>query len=171
LDFIFLKNISMLINMLIFKYILKDEELSLAKKIVIANDHGGFELKNALKADLEALNYEVTDLGCHDDSSVDYPDYAHKLAEALKGGTAQIGVLVCGSGIGISIAANRHAHIRAALVHDALTARLCREHNNANVLVLGGRTTGIETARDCLKIFLKTEFEGGRHQGRISKMS
>lgn len=139
--------------------------------IAIACDHGGFDFKEILKSDLEKMGYEVADLGCHDDSSVDYPDYANKLADAIKNGVAERGVLVCGSGIGISIAANRHLHIRAALVHDALTARLCREHNNANVIVLGGRTTGIAVAQDCLKVFLNTEFEGDRHQRRIDKMS
>lgn len=139
--------------------------------IAIACDHGGFEYKEILKSDLEKMGYEVADLGCYDDTSVDYPDYANKLADTLKEGLAQRGVLVCGSGIGISIAANRHLHIRAALVYDALTARLCREHNNANVLVLGGRTTGIAVAQDCLKVFLETEFEGDRHQRRIDKMS
>jgi ribose 5-phosphate isomerase B len=139
--------------------------------IAIACDHGGFEYKEILKSDLEKMGYEVADLGCYDGSSVDYPDYANKLADTLKEGLAQRGVLVCGSGIGMSIAANRHLHIRAALVHDALTARLCREHNNANVLVLGGRTTGIAVAQDCLKVFLETEFEGDRHQRRVDKMS
>ncbi|MBT5073968.1 MAG: ribose 5-phosphate isomerase B [Kordiimonadaceae bacterium] len=139
--------------------------------IAIASDHGGFEFKELLKSDLENMGYGVVDLGCHDLSSVDYPDYANKMAAALLNETATRGVLVCGSGIGISIAANRHKHVRAALVHDALTARLCRQHNNANVLVLGGRTTGIEVAKDCLKIFLDTDFEGGRHQNRIDIMS
>lgn len=139
--------------------------------IAIASDHGGYEFKEILKSELIKSGFDVNDLGCHDDSSVDYPDYAHALADALKDGTIKRGVLVCGSGIGISIAANRHAHIRAALVHDALTARLSREHNNANVLVLGGRTTDIEVAKDCLNVFLTTDFEGGRHQSRINKMS
>ena len=139
--------------------------------IAIASDHGGFEFKELLKSDLENMGYGVVDLGCHDLSSVDYPDYANKMAAALLNETATRGVLVCGSGIGISIAANRHKHVRAALVHDALTAHLCRQHNNANVLVLGGRTTGIEVAKDCLKIFLDTDFEGGRHQNRIDIMS
>ena len=138
--------------------------------IAIASDHGGFEMKEVLKADLEEMGLAIVDLGCYDGSSVDYPDYANKMAAALQGKDAGRGVLVCGSGIGISIAANRHLHIRAALVHDGLTAKLCREHNNANVLVLGGRTTGIEVAKDCLKVFLNTEFEGGRHQNRIDKM-
>ncbi len=139
--------------------------------IAIASDHGGFDLKELLKADLEEMGYGIVDLGCHDNSSVNYPDYANKMAAALLNDTAKRGVLICGSGIGISIAANRHAHIRAALVHDGLTAKLSREHNDANVLVLGGRTTGIEVAKDCLKIFLDTKFEGGRHQTRIDIMS
>ena len=139
--------------------------------IAIASDHGGFDLKELLKADLEEMGYGIVDLGCHDSSSVNYPDYADKMAAALLNDTAKRGVLICGSGIGISIAANRHAHIRAALVHDGLTAKLSRMHNDANVLVLGGRTTGIEVAKDCLKIFLDTEFEGGRHQTRIDIMS
>jgi ribose 5-phosphate isomerase B len=138
--------------------------------IAIASDHGGFELKEVLKADLEEMGLAIVDLGCYDTSSVDYPDYANKLAAALQNESATRGILVCGSGIGISIAANRHSHIRAALVHDALTAKLSREHNNANVIVLGGRTTGIEVARDCLKVFLNTKFEGGRHQMRIDKL-
>ncbi len=139
--------------------------------IAIASDHGGFEFKEILKNELETLGFDVNDLGCHDESSVDYPDYADALADVMRDGVIKRGVLVCGSGIGISIAANRHAHIRAALVHDGLTARLSREHNDANVLVLGGRTTGVEVAKDCLKIFLNTGFEGGRHQNRINKMS
>ena len=139
--------------------------------IAIASDHGGFDLKELLKADLEEMGYGIVDLGCHDNSSVNYPDYANLMASALLNDTAERGVLICGSGIGISIAANRHAHVRAALVHDGLTAKLSREHNDANVLVLGGRTTGIEVAKDCLKIFLDTNFEGGRHQMRIDIMS
>ncbi|MFC7050368.1 ribose 5-phosphate isomerase B [Emcibacter nanhaiensis] len=139
--------------------------------IVLASDHGGFDLKEILKEMLEEMGFDALDLGCHSPESVDYPDYAHALADVIAGGRATRGLLVCGSGIGISIAANRHSHIRAALVHDGLTARLCREHNDANVLVLGGRTTGVDVARDCLKIFLKTPFEGGRHERRIGKMS
>lgn len=139
--------------------------------IVLASDHGGFELKEILKATLSELGFDALDLGCHGPESVDYPDYAHALADVIAGGRAKRGVLVCGSGIGISIAANRHSHIRAALVHDGLTARLCREHNDANVIVFGGRTTGVDVAKDCLKIFLKTPFEGGRHERRIKKMS
>jgi ribose 5-phosphate isomerase B len=142
-----------------------------AKTIAIACDHGGLELKGVLVKDLTAAGWAVLDLGTDGPDSVDYPDFAVKLAEALKDGRAERGVLLCGTGIGISIAANRFAHIRAALVHDAFGARMCRQHNDANVLVMGGRTTGPEVARDCLKIFIETEFEGGRHAKRVAKMS
>ena len=142
-----------------------------ARTIAIASDHGGVDLKALLVADLADLDYEVVDLGTDGAASVDYPDYADKLAAALKDGTAGRGVLICGSGIGISIAANRHAHIRAALVHDGFGAKMCRLHNDANVLVLGGRAIGPEVARDCLKIFLDTPFEGGRHARRVDKLS
>jgi ribose 5-phosphate isomerase B len=142
----------------------------MAEKIAIASDHGGFELKTQLKQELERLGFEPLDLGTDSLASVDYPDFAVKLAQALKAGDATRGVLICGSGIGISIAANRHPHIRAALCHDHVTARLARWHNNANVLCLGGRTTGVDVARDCLQVFLGTEFEGGRHQNRVAKL-
>lgn len=139
--------------------------------IAIACDHAGLALKAELSAALSAGGYRVLDLGTDGPASVDYPDFAHAVAAALADGRATRGVLICGTGIGISIAANRHAHVRAALCHDITTARLCREHNDANVLVLGARTTGIETARDCLQAFLGTEFAGGRHQRRIDKMA
>lgn len=139
--------------------------------IAIACDHGGLDLKNLLKADLEARGLSVLDLGTNDRESVDYPDFANAMAETIKAGKARRGVLICGTGIGISIAANRHPEIRAALVHDAFTARMSREHNDANVLVLGGRTTGPSVAQDCLKVFLDTAFEGGRHARRVEKMS
>lgn len=142
----------------------------MAEKIAIASDHGGFDLKTQLKQELERLGFEPLDLGTDSTASVDYPDFAVKMAQTLKAGTVTRGVLICGSGIGISIAANRHAHVRAALCHDHLTARLARWHNNANVLCLGGRTTGVDVARDCLQVFLGTEFEGGRHQNRVAKL-
>ena len=142
-----------------------------AKTIAIACDHGGIEMKELLVKDLAAFGWSVLDLGTDGPDSVDYPDFAVKLADALKSGKAQRGVLLCGTGIGISIAANRFEHVRAALVHDSFGARMCRQHNDANVLVMGGRTTGPEVARDCLKIFLETEFEGGRHARRVSKLS
>ncbi len=143
----------------------------MADMIAIASDHGGFELKNALVEHLKKEGYNVADLGTHTADSVDYPDIAARMAEAIKNGEAERGILLCGTGIGISIAANRFPFIRAALVHDAFGARLCREHNNANVLVLGGRTTGPEVAFDCARIFLTTDFLGDRHARRVEKLS
>jgi ribose 5-phosphate isomerase B len=139
--------------------------------IAIASDHAGVDLKSILKEDLAALGFEVLDLGTQDEQSVDYPDMADALANAIDGQRVSRGVAICGSGIGISMAANRHRHVRAALCHDALSARLAREHNDANVLAMGARLIGTETARDCLRTFLNTPFEGGRHQRRVDKMS
>lgn len=145
--------------------------MSDAKEVIaIASDHAGFELKGQLKQELEALGFEPLDLGADSTASVDYPDFADRLAEALKAGKAQRGVLVCGTGIGISMAANRHRHLRAAVVHDVTSARLTRQHNNANVLCLGARLTGGDVAKDCLRVFLTTDFEGGRHQNRVAKL-
>ena len=138
--------------------------------IAIASDHAGYELKETLKGDLESWGYAVLDLGTDGTESVDYPDFGHALAEAIVAGRADRGVAVCGTGIGISIAANRHPRIRAALCHDSLTARMSRQHNDANVLALGARVIGVDTARDCLKVFLETEFEGGRHARRVEKL-
>ena len=139
--------------------------------LAIASDHGGFELKQILSTYLHELDIEITDLGTNSTASVDYPDYGHAMAKWLKENPSGKGILICGSGIGVSIAANRHDHIRAALCHDGLSARLSRQHNDANVLCLGARLIGVETARDCVKNFLTTEFEGGRHQMRINKLS
>jgi len=139
--------------------------------IAIASDHGGVELKSILKDALTELGFTPLDLGTDGSASVDYPDYAYAMAQAIGEGKVKRGILVCGTGIGISIAANRHGHIRAALVHDAFGARMCRQHNDANVIVFGGRTVGSEVAKDCLKIFLSTEFEGGRHAKRVAKLS
>lgn len=139
--------------------------------IALASDHGGYDLKILLKSYLAEMGFEPLDLGCDNSDSVDYPDFADAMASALKKGDATRGILVCGSGIGISIAANRHAYIRAALVHDRLTTELSRRHNDANVIVMGGRVIGPDVAKDCLRAFLNTEFEGGRHQRRIDKMS
>ena len=139
--------------------------------IAIACDHAGFELKNELKLELKKLELEVLDLGTNETKSVDYPDYGYAMASAIKDNKASRGVLVCGSGIGISIAANRHNNIRAALIHDALGAKLSRLHNDANVIVFGGRLIGTDVAVDCLHTFLNTDFEGGRHENRINKLS
>ena len=138
--------------------------------IAIASDHAAFDLKAQLKDELTALGYAPLDLGAHNRDSVDYPDMANVLAEAIKAGKASRGLLMCGSGIGVSIAANRHAGIRAALCHDVTGARLSRQHNNANVLVLGARMIGPDLAKECLKTFLATEFEGGRHERRVTKL-
>ena len=139
--------------------------------IAIASDHAGFQLKTELKNDMSSRGFEVLDLGADGSESVDYPDFGYALAKAIKEGRAGRGVLVCGSGIGISIAANRHKEIRAALIHDALGARMCRLHNDANVICFGGRMIGSDVAHDCLEIFLETEFEGGRHGRRVDKLS
>ncbi len=138
--------------------------------IAIAADHGGFPLKAALKEELSSLGYAVLDLGTERPESVDYPDYAYALVKALKDGRASRGVLLCGSGIGMSISANRHPGVRAALCHDALSARLSRQHNDANVLAMGGRMIGVEVAKDCMRVFLSTAFDGGRHARRVAKL-
>jgi ribose 5-phosphate isomerase B len=139
--------------------------------VCVAADHGGFDLKRVLVAELASLGYAVLDLGTDGPDAVDYPDLAATLAREIIQGKVGRGVLLCGSGIGMSIAANRHPAIRAALCHDALTARLARQHNDANVLVLGGRLIGPELAKDCLRIFFSTGFEGGRHARRVAKLS
>jgi ribose 5-phosphate isomerase B len=139
--------------------------------IAVASDHAGFDLKEILKRDLQAAGYAVLDLGTNSTASVDYPDFGKAMGEAIASGKAERGVLVCGSGIGISIAANRNPAVRAVLAHDATSARLSREHNDANVVAFGQRMTGIEVAREALKVFLQTAFEGGRHAGRVAKLS
>ena len=138
--------------------------------ILIASDHAAVAMKSELITELRALGYAPTDLGTHSTESVDYPDYAAALAKGIKEGKAERGILLCGSGIGMSIAANRHSHIRAALCQSGLEARLARKHNDANVLCIGARIIGTESAKDALREFLKTEFEGGRHQKRLEKL-
>lgn len=139
-------------------------------KIAFASDHAGFPLKQELKNFIQDLGHEVTDLGADSEESVDYPDFGFAIGEALTGEKADVGIIVCGTGIGISIAANRNPAVRAALCHDGLTARMARQHNDANVLALGARVIGIETAKDCVVAFLTTEFEGGRHARRVAKL-
>lgn len=139
--------------------------------VAIACDHAGYEMKEALKQMLTETGRQVIDLGTDGPASVDYPDFGHAMADALKDGVVRCGILVCGTGVGISIAANRHDHIRAALCGNSTMARLARQHNDANVLALGSRTTGIEVAKDCVARFLETPFEGGRHARRIDKLS
>jgi ribose 5-phosphate isomerase B len=139
--------------------------------IAVASDHAGFDLKETLKRDLQEAGYAVLDLGTNSTASVDYPDFGKAMGDAIASGKAEKGVLVCGSGIGISIAANRNPSVRAVLAHDATSARLAREHNDANVVAFGQRMTGIEVAREAMKVFLTTKFEGGRHASRVSKLS
>ena len=140
-------------------------------KIAIASDHAGYPLKAVLADDLRAAGHELLDLGAHDaTTSVDYPDFGRACAEKVASGEAEFGVIVCGSGIGISIAANRVPGARCALIHDNLSARLSRQHNDANMISFGARLTGSETARDALRAFLETPFEGGRHAARRDKL-
>jgi len=137
--------------------------------VLIAADHAGIALKSILKDELIQLNYHPIDLGTHTPDSVDYPDFAKVLAEQVLEKRAS-GILICGSGIGMSIAANRYPGIRAALCHDGLSARLAREHNDGNVLVLGERLIGVDVAKECVRVFFSTPFSGGRHQRRVEKM-
>ncbi len=139
--------------------------------IAIAADHAGYELKSALKRRLVEDGFDVVDLGTDTAESVDYPDFARALADAIGDGRTARGVLLCGSGIGMSIAANRFPGVRAALVHDAETARLARRHNDANVLVMAARQIEPSVAEDCLDAFLTTSFEGGRHRRRVQKLA
>lgn len=141
------------------------------RTIALASDHAGLALKAVLKDYVVGLGYDAVDLGPHAPASVDYPDYGYKLADAVTGNQADVGIAICGSGIGISMAMNRHPGIRCALVTNGLMARLARLHNDANVLALGDRLTGVDTAKDCVKEFLGTAFEGGRHQRRVDKLS
>ena len=136
-------------------------------KLVIASDHGAVEMKSLVKSLLLAEGHEVEDLGCREGESVDYPVIGALAAKAVSEGRVQRGVLLCGTGIGMSLVANRFAGVRATLVHDAYTARMSREHNDSNMLVLGGRVLGTEVAKDIVKIWLSTPFEGGRHQRRL----
>ena len=140
-------------------------------KIAIANDHAGYEMKKILLTWLEEQKYEVTNFGTDSSNSVDYPDYVHPIASAVENGEFDYGILVCGSGQGVSFTANKHQGIRAALCWKTEIAKLAREHNNANVLCLPGRFLSDEDGINILKIFLETSFEGGRHQQRIDKVA
>src|SRR5687767_12349281 len=140
-------------------------------KIALAADHAGYVLKDELAAWLREAGHEVADLGTNGPESVDYPEFGAKLARAIASGEAEHGIAVCGSGIGISIAVNRNPACRCARVDDPLSARLAREHNDANVLALGGRLIGGDMARACVTAFLGTDFAGGRHQRRVDELS
>ena len=135
--------------------------------IVIASDHAGVELKAALLEAIRVAGREARDLGPVDTTSVDYPDFAHLVADAVASGEAAMGVLICGTGIGMSLSANRHRGVRAALCHDAFTAEMARRHNDANVLCVGARVIGGGVAEQVVEVFLSTSFEGGRHQRRV----
>ena len=140
-------------------------------RIAIVSDHAAFALKSALIEHMGASGHVVNDLGPFDDSSVDYPDYGYKLASAIADGDAERGVALCGSGIGISIAVNRNPAARAALISEPLSARLAREHNDANVIAMGARLIGVDMAKTCVDVFLTTDFAGGRHAARVDKLS
>lgn len=141
------------------------------KKIAIASDHAGRELKDDLIDYLKELGAQVVDMGVNSNASVDYPDYGSPLADRVSTGEIDKGVLICGTGIGMSILANKFKGVRAALVSDVYSARMSREHNDANVLVIGGRIVGKGLAREILKTWLETKFEGGRHQRRLDKIA
>lgn len=142
----------------------------MSERIAVASDHAGLELKQTLCRFLAENGYAAHDMGTHDENSCDYPDFANTVAQWVKEQPERRGILVCGSGIGMSIAANRHQGIRAALCRSGLEAELARRHNDANVLCLGARITGTEAAKECVKRFLDTAFEGGRHGKRVEKM-
>jgi len=139
--------------------------------VALGADHGGVHLKNRLATALLEGAHQVLDFGTDGAASVDYPDFAHAVCEAVADSRAELGILVCGTGIGMSIAANRHQAIRCGLAHDVTTARLTRAHNDANVLALGARIIGEEVALDILAAFLSTPYEGGRHDRRIAKLN
>jgi ribose 5-phosphate isomerase B len=139
--------------------------------IALGNDHGGLALRAPLIEALEKAGHRVRDFGTAEGASVDYPDFAHQVCAAVERGQAAYGLLICGTGIGMSIAANRHPGIRAAVLHSATEARLTRAHNNANIACFGARMTGVEVALEALSTFLATPYEGGRHDRRIAKLS
>jgi ribose 5-phosphate isomerase B len=138
--------------------------------IILGSDHAGFDLKEKIKKALERLGVPYEDVGTHGPESVDYPDYAHRVAGAVEDGRYARGIVVCGTGIGVSMAANRHPGVRAAVAYDEETARLSREHNDANVLALGGRTLDHALAERILEVWLETPFAGGRHARRVQKI-
>lgn len=138
--------------------------------VAIGADHAGYDLKSVVVRHLEDRGARVLDLGTHDEKSVDYPDYARKVTDAVLGGEADVGILMCGTGIGMCMAANRRKGIRAGLCHDHFTASATRRHNDANVLCMGGRLLGPDLAREIVDTFLDTPFEGGRHERRVNKI-
>jgi ribose 5-phosphate isomerase B len=143
----------------------------MGKKILIAADHAGYEMKAAVEKILKERGYEYEDMGTNSPASTDYADYAHPLAEKISDGEADRGILLCGTGLGMSYAANRHPHVRAAVVWSPEIAALAREHNDANVLAMGARLIGSDMAKACVAAFLDTPFSGGRHQRRVDQLS
>jgi RpiB/LacA/LacB family sugar-phosphate isomerase len=143
----------------------------MADKIVIASDHAGFELKENIKALLQKLQYEVLDIGTNSEFSVDYPDFAFAAAQKVASGEVKYGILICGTGVGMSIAANKVKGVRAALGVDTIETALARAHNDANILTLGARFTTPLVAQELVKVFLATPFEGGRHEQRVKKLN
>jgi ribose 5-phosphate isomerase B len=143
----------------------------MAKKIAIGGDHAGVEYKATLVSKLKSLGHEVKDFGPFSDASVDYPDYVHPLSSAVENGEFELGIVICGSGNGVAITANKHEGIRAALCWNEELAALCRQHNNANVLALPARFIAYELAEKIAEIFLTTDFEGGRHLNRVNKIA
>ena len=141
------------------------------KKIAIASDHGGFDLKESVIYSMREKGLEIDDLGPSSDDSVDYPDYGIKLAQAIVEQKVERGIVICGTGVGMSIVVNRFPGIRGTLCSDAYTAKMCREHNDSNILIMGGRVISKDLALEIVMIWLKTEFEGGRHQRRIDKIN
>ena len=139
-------------------------------KLAIGSDHGGFRLKEAIKTHLLAHDYEVTDFGTESEDSCDYPDFALPVAEAVAKGEYDRGILICGTGIGIGIVANKVKGVRAALCHDTFSAEACRNHNDANILTMGERIVGEGLALKIVETFLNSDFEGGRHQRRVDKI-
>ena len=141
-----------------------------SEKVILASDHAGFKLKEEIKKFLIKKRKKVLDLGTKNTSSVDYPDYAHLLSKKMKKSKNQFGILICGTGVGMSMAANKHKYIRAALCYNIKSTKLSRQHNNANVMTLGARLIKKNIAFKCVSTFLKTDFEGGRHLRRIKKI-
>ena len=139
--------------------------------ITIASDHGGFSLKVDIVSFLKELGYEVNDMGPKNQNSVDYPDYGIRIAQAVTQNTNSRGIVICGTGIGMSIVVNRFTGIRGTLCSDLYTAKLCREHNDSNILIMGGRVVGYGLAREIVKVWLSTPFEGGRQQKRLDKIN
>lgn len=148
-----------------------EQKLNLSKPIAIGADHAGFEFKSAIVDQLKMKGYQVKDYGTHSTDSVDYPDFAHPVANAVEKGDSGVGILICGSANGVAISANKHQGIRAAIAWEQEIARLARQHNNANIICIPARFVSTPIAEEMINIFLETEFEGGRHEKRVNKIT